>query len=142
MISLKTVFGYLFVSILWGCTNPFIKHAQQASQSANGTQAPHQPTSLLNKEVSKSKGFFHDIKKMVLNFSLMVPFALNQAGSAMFFYLLSTEPVSVASPVCNSLTFLFTALTSLIVFKEYVKHPLLLLIGSLFILGGTVLCLQ
>eukprot|EP00981_Chlorochromonas_danica_P005602 scaffold1160_cov174-Ochromonas_danica.AAC.2 len=28
MISFPVLLGYLLVSLLWGCSNPFIKHAQ------------------------------------------------------------------------------------------------------------------
>ena len=126
MFQVRTLLGYLFVSVLWGCTNPFIKHAQTAS----------------NKDSKDSnRSTFAAMKKFAKDYKMVVPFIINQCGSLMFYFLLSTEPVSVASPVCNSLTFLFTAITSYFVFNETVQYPLLLIGGTIFIIAGTALCL-
>jgi drug/metabolite transporter (DMT)-like permease len=126
MFNLRTLLGYLFVSVLWGCTNPFIKHAQSASNKDS-------------KEGTKST--IAMLKKFSRDYKMLVPFFINQCGSLMFYFLLSTEPVSVASPVCNSLTFLFTAITSYFVFNETVQYPMLLIGGTFFIIAGTALCL-
>ncbi len=72
---------------------------------------------------------------------MMIPFVGNQLGSIVFYFLLSTEPISIASPVCNSLSFLFTAITSYFVFHEIVKYPFLLLAGTVVIVAGTAVCL-
>lgn len=220
MLETKAIAGYLLVGILWGCTNPFIKHAQDKANAAlkdkenslnvalSGTNAAvsslnssnnvvinhtnningpsggntsgnvanitteatvvtsstlvtknthirttNNKESLLplhrvdpNSSNKSHTGFFRDlfqrIKRLIRNLNLFVPFLFNQTGSIVFYMLLATQPVSVAAPVCNSLTFLFTALTSLVVFKEYVRHPIMLLIGTVFIIAGTVMCLQ
>jgi len=126
MFNIKTLLGYLLVSVLWGCTNPFIKHAQSNSSKEN-------------KEASKST--LAVMKRFAKDYKMIIPFCINQCGSFMFYFLLSTEPVSIASPVCNSLTFLFTAITSYFVFNETVQHPLLLIGGTVFIITGTALCL-
>jgi drug/metabolite transporter (DMT)-like permease len=135
MIQLKTLVGYLAVSILWGCTNPFIKHAQKVSSPAAPVFANKE-----NKKFSIWETILN-LRRSFSNFKIFMPFILNQSGSALFYCLLSTEPVSVASPVCNSLTFIFTALTSHFIFKENVKYPWMLAVGIVFILCGTVLCL-
>ena len=38
----------------------------------------------------------------------VVAFALNQSGSALYFFLLGSAPISLAVPISNSLTLLFT----------------------------------
>lgn len=128
----------MLVSILWGCTNPYIKYAQQASATAYNQESIQS-----NKENVKNSLWdtLTNLKRSMMNIKVMAPFALNQLGSAVFFLLLSTEPVSVVSPVCNSLTFLFTAITSYTVFKESVKYPWMLVVGIFFILCGTALCM-
>jgi drug/metabolite transporter (DMT)-like permease len=73
---------------------------------------------------------------------LLLPFLVNQSGSVVYYYLLSSEPVSRASPICNSLTFLFTAATGYVCFGEEVRHPYLLLIGIFFILVGVCVCVM
>lgn len=139
MVSAWSVCGYLLVATLWGCTNPFIKHAQQETAAATNKEILTE-----TKKESLKDSLWKTLlrlKKSAQNIRVVLPFALNQMGSAVFYLLLSSEPVSIVSPVCNSLTFLFTAITSYVVFKENVKYPWMLVVGIVFILCGTVLCL-
>jgi drug/metabolite transporter (DMT)-like permease len=128
MIELKALIGYLFVGVLWGCTNPYIKHAQAMS--------------LHSKEHQESKSISGNLRRMIKDYKLVLPYVCNQFGSVVFYFLLSTEPISTASPVCNSLSFLFTAITSYFVFNEVVKHPFLLLAGTMVIILGTAICMS
>jgi drug/metabolite transporter (DMT)-like permease len=132
MISLQAFFGYLLVGVLWGCTNPYMKHAQAVSNQNRDSKE--------NKLESKS--IVGNIRRMIKDYKLIIPFACNQCGSVVFYFLLSSQPISIASPVCNSLSFLFTAITSYFVFHEVVKHPVYLLAGTLLILLGTVICMS
>jgi drug/metabolite transporter (DMT)-like permease len=169
MIPLKTLAGYLLVSVLWGCTNPFIKHAQMntktesSSTNSTGTSIPsvassnklsHTLTSnakqapTTNTQTPQSgtpkpppESIFQTLKRFVQDLNVLIPWMFNQLGSVVFFMLLSTEPISIASPVANSMTFLFTAVTSYTVFNERVRYPWLLICGTAFIIGGTVLCM-
>lgn len=180
MIPLKTLGGYLLVSILWGCTNPFIKHAQMNAKDATsqqqsttqlGTQQtssstspiPSAPssnklshtltsnskqlhvnsTTVVNGQTKSASGesIFLTLKRFVQDLNVLIPWVLNQMGSVVFFALLSTEPISIASPVANSMTFLFTAVTSYTVFNERVRYPWLLILGTAFIIAGTALCM-
>lgn len=138
MITWKAVVGCLLVSCLWGCTNPFIKHAQQASATSYNAESVQGTKENVKNTLWET---LSSLKRSMMNIKVMAPFVLNQMGSAVFFLLLSTEPVSIVSPVCNSLTFLFTAITSYAVFKEHVKYPWMLVVGIFFILCGTALCI-
>ena len=51
-------------------------------------------------------------------------------GSIVFYYLLATQDMSIAAPVSNSLTFVFTAITSTLVLGEKINNPLLLATGT------------
>ncbi|RYH17979.1 hypothetical protein EON65_27835 [archaeon] len=135
MISLKSLFGYILVSILWGCSNPFIKHGQALQNRSNSQDLDEDPQKKTN------KGLFGSIKNMIQNKTVLIPFIVNQSGSLVFYVLLSSEPVSVASPVVNSLTFVVTAVTSYVLFNEVVRYPSMLIIGSVLILLGTSLCM-
>ena len=46
------------------------------------------------------------------NWRFLVPFAINQCGSALYVHLLGDAELATAVPVCNALTFVFTALTA------------------------------
>ena len=48
----------------------------------------------------------------------------------------------MANPVCNSVTFLFTAITGYIVFDEAYQYPILLLIGITCVIYGIYLCVD
>ena len=60
----------------------------------------------------------------------------------MFYVLLSTEPLGTAVPVVNCLTFMFTAVTSIVLNGEKVDSPFLLCAGVLLVLGGMYLCVN
>lgn len=144
------ILGYLLVGSLWGCTNPFIKNAQESivqhEQSKDKNEKLHKeatlndcdkPINFLNKfalsNLSKLKGLF-------TNPQLFLPYIINQMGSLVFYVMLSTEPISRANPICNSLTFLFTAVTGYLVFGERFPSPSILIIGVIFIVSGIYIC--
>jgi len=56
--------------------------------------------------------FIMEMYFLLTNWKFIVPFALNQIGSVLYVRLLGTSDISMALPICNSLTFLFTAATS------------------------------
>ncbi|KAJ1433306.1 hypothetical protein B484DRAFT_326837 [Ochromonadaceae sp. CCMP2298] len=116
--------GYAAVGILWGCSNPFIKHGQAGQGRTEKSSVLGEIYSLLSKP------------------RLLIPFMVNQSGSLVYYYMLSSEPVSRASPICNALTFLFTAITGYFCFGEEVQNPLLVLLGVLCILLGVYICLM
>ena len=124
-----SVIGYILVGILWGCSNPFIKHAQ-VSIAEN------------EKSEQKSTSVLSSLLRLATRPKMLLPFLVNQSGSFVYYYLLSSEPVSRASPICNSLTFLFTAATGYAFFGEEVKHPVLLCIGIIFVLVGVGICVM
>lgn len=125
MLELFTaIFGYALVGVLWGCSNPFLKRAQADTQGTDKGGDTNEGATLST------------MKRLVTNPRMLIPFLINQSGSFVYYYLLSSEPVSRASPICNSLTFLFTAVTGYIWFGEEVRNPALLFVGVLFILGG------
>ncbi|KAJ8385544.1 hypothetical protein AAFF_G00184980 [Aldrovandia affinis] len=52
-----------------------------------------------------------ELKFLFLNVKYLLPFLLNQSGSLVYYLTLATTDLSLAVPVANSLTFLFTILT-------------------------------
>ena len=67
-------------------------------------------------------------------------FALNQLGSALYAMLLGTLDLSLAVPLCNSLTFVVTAVTGYLL-GEHVQNPTMLFFGSVLVVLGTVTCM-
>lgn len=127
------VFLYFLVGILWGCTNPFIKHAQAKHNNNN---------SLPTNTNTESKSYINTIKKFVTDPFMFLPFLLNQSGSFFYYFIIASQPISVASPICNSLAFMFTAVTGYCYFKEELQSLSLLLIGVGFVLTGSFICIS
>uniref|UniRef100_H3HB45 BCNT-C domain-containing protein n=1 Tax=Phytophthora ramorum TaxID=164328 RepID=H3HB45_PHYRM len=69
----------------------------------------------------------------------VLPFALNQSGSVVYVYLLGSADISNAVPICNSLTFVFTAITSRLL-GEKPQRPASTYTGMVLILLGVAIC--
>lgn len=112
-------FWLIVVGILWGCTNPFMKQGSEGL-----TQIQHSSNSFIQRSFaeltflfSRPKVFFINIQiesHFIKNFfyKLLLPLVLNLSGSLVFYWSLSHADVSLIVPVTNSITFLFTTLTS------------------------------
>lgn len=129
MVGLVIV-GYLCVGLLWGCTNPILKHYQLKAQQ----------------EETKRKGavkesIWHSLYRFLTNPMMLLPYAINQSGSVVYYFMLSREPVTIASPICNSLTFVITAVTGSLFFNEKIGDPLLMAIGVTLVVFGTFICM-
>lgn len=125
---ITAIVGYLLVGILWGCSNPFIKHAQEDTRK-------HEDLDSTKMTMASS------LHRLITKPRLLLPFLVNQSGSLVFYYLLSNEPVSRASPICNALTFMFTAATGYICFGEEVRYPWMLCLGIALVLFGVYTCM-
>jgi drug/metabolite transporter (DMT)-like permease len=127
--SLLKIFSYLFVGALWGITNPFIKHGAQSNSGSSVST------------VEKSN-IFHSAKESFLNFlkpSIFLPIIINQIGSVAFYFLLATDDISIAVPLCNSLTFAFTGITGWFL-GERIHQPVIFILGVILVISGIYLC--
>ncbi|XP_062325254.1 transmembrane protein 234 isoform X1 [Osmerus eperlanus] len=105
MVSLVEVMCLVLVAVLWGCTNPFLKRGTEGIEHV--------------KESSKLLQFMAEIKFLFLNVKYLIPFLLNQMGSVVYYFTLATTDMSLAVPVANSLTFVFTLLTGKLLGEEF-----------------------
>ena len=71
----------------------------------------------------------------------ILPFVLNQAGSACYAVLLGQIDLTLALPLCNSLAFVVTAIVGSLL-GEKVESPGLLFLGATFVLSGVYVCVQ
>uniref|UniRef100_A0A3B4A9G2 Uncharacterized protein n=1 Tax=Periophthalmus magnuspinnatus TaxID=409849 RepID=A0A3B4A9G2_9GOBI len=119
--------------MLWGCTNPLLK------RGSRGIETVAQPNRVAQ--------VLAELKFLLLNLSYIVPFLLNQSGSLVYYYTLSTTELSLAVPVTNSLTFLCTLITGKLLGEEFggkCKRPncqLLHLYLMLMDVLGSLLCI-
>ncbi|XP_036927101.1 transmembrane protein 234 isoform X4 [Acanthopagrus latus] len=115
----------LLVSVLWGCTNPLLKR---------GTEGIEHVT-----ETSRVSQILAELKFLFLNLKYLVPFLLNQSGSLVYYYTLSTTDLSLAVPVANSLTFLCTVLTGKALGEEFGGKQAVA--GMFLTMAGITLCI-
>ncbi|XP_038073982.1 transmembrane protein 234-like [Patiria miniata] len=84
------------VALLWGATNPLMK------KGGEGIQRVHRGNRIAQ--------FGAELKFLVFNWKYILPFLVNQSGSVLFYLTLASAELSLAVPITNALTFIFTTL--------------------------------
>ncbi|XP_033844405.1 transmembrane protein 234 [Periophthalmus magnuspinnatus] len=126
MVSVVELLSLVLVSMLWGCTNPLLK------RGSRGIETVAQPNRVAQ--------VLAELKFLLLNLSYIVPFLLNQSGSLVYYYTLSTTELSLAVPVTNSLTFLCTLITGKLLGEEFGgKYAVA---GMFLTMAGITLCVM
>lgn len=115
----------ILVGLLWGATNPLIKRGTLGIRSIQSTNFLHK--------------FLLEIKYLATEWRYVLPFLLNQCGSALYVYTLQSAELLLAVPIANSCTFIFTALMSLILREQMPEKNSF--IGMLFISSGILTCI-
>ncbi|CAO3608607.1 unnamed protein product [Mucor hiemalis] len=93
--SLRQFVGFLLVAICWGSTNPLIK---LGSSGLDKVSAKYPEGGL---------------QKWLAELKYILPLLLNLSGSVVYYYTLGKSDMSLAVPITNSLTFIFSLLTGL-----------------------------
>lgn len=126
-MELRLVIAYASVGIVWGTSNSFLKRAQEKYSKTQSKEGG-------SKRIISKTGL-ETIKELLTDLNMLIPFVVNQCGSVMFYYLLASQPLSVAAPLCNTLTFAFTAISAYLL-GERAQNPLLLFTGVFFVISG------
>lgn len=116
---------FILVGLLWGATNPLIKRGSVGLEKISAT--------------NKYKKFALEIKFLVTRWQYIIPFALNQCGSVLFVWGLQDSEMTVAVPIANSLSFLFTAVTAIVLGEN--KPNIKILIGIALVIIGISICM-
>ncbi|XP_030614983.1 transmembrane protein 234 [Archocentrus centrarchus] len=124
MVTVVELLSLLLVSVLWGCTNPFLKRGTEGIENVTKT--------------SRVAQVLAELKFLFLNVRYLLPFLLNQSGSVVYYYTLSTTELSFAVPVANSLTLLCTLLTGKFLGEEFGGKQAV--IGMFLTMAGITLC--
>ncbi|CAG8661066.1 6600_t:CDS:2, partial [Paraglomus brasilianum] len=94
----SNVVGFILVAVCWGFTNPFMK------KGSAGLENIKQETWL--------RQTLAEIWFLVTRWQYIVPLILNLSGSVVYYYTLGQADLSLAVPITNSLTFIFTTLAA------------------------------
>ncbi|XP_031633471.1 transmembrane protein 234 homolog [Contarinia nasturtii] len=100
-MEINQLLPFIAVGFIWGVTNPLIKRGSCGIQ-ANTKKA--------NNKLHQA---FLELKFLVLRWQYILPFLLNQSGSLLYVYFLQDSEISLAVPITQSCTFLFTTLAAL-----------------------------
>ncbi|KAM9355647.1 transmembrane protein 234 isoform 2-T2 [Pholidichthys leucotaenia] len=84
MVTVVEVLSLLLVSVLWGCTNPFLKRGTEGIENVA--------------HANKVSQLLAEVKFLLLNVKYLVPFLLNQCGCLVYYYTLSTTGSQQQSP--------------------------------------------
>lgn len=90
---------FVVVGFLWGATNPLIKRGSIGIDAIEANNKIHK--------------IFLEFKFMVTRWQYILPFLLNQCGSVLYIFALQKSELSIAVPIANSCSFLFTALMAI-----------------------------
>ncbi|KAI8368757.1 hypothetical protein BD560DRAFT_398615 [Blakeslea trispora] len=121
--------GFILVAICWGSTNPLIKAGSQGLEKVSEKY----PTGGIRKWLAELKFLF-------TRWQYVLPLALNLSGSVVYYYTLGKSNMSLAVPITNSLTFIFSLLTGLCLGEDIGGRDTWL--GMALIMIGVVICVS
>jgi len=118
----------LMSSILWGVTNPFMRLGAKKAYKKN------------RKEWIKKYKFTFiapDFFLIITCWEYLLPFIINQLGSLGYYYTLKFIDLSIALPIVNTMTLLFSMLTGILLGER--KPDKHIWLGVVLILCGVVM---
>ncbi|KAI8094117.1 hypothetical protein BDF21DRAFT_330658, partial [Thamnidium elegans] len=92
----------ILVAICWGSTNPLIKLGSEGLDKVSEKYPD-----------GGIKKWLAELKYLFTKWQYVLPLLLNLSGSVVYYYTLGKSDMSLAVPITNSLTFIFSLLTGL-----------------------------
>ncbi|KAF9313699.1 hypothetical protein BG003_004914 [Podila horticola] len=122
----ENAIGFILVALCWGFTNPFIKNGSKGLENIKRS-------SWLSQAAAEYWYLF-------TRWQYVLPLVLNLCGSVVYYYTLGKADLSLAVPITNSLTFIFTTLAGILL-GESIGSPRSWL-GMTMVVLGVGLCVQ
>ncbi|XP_022094254.1 transmembrane protein 234-like [Acanthaster planci] len=114
----------IMVALLWGATNPLMKRGGEGIQRVQ--------------RGGRVAQFLAELKFLILNWKYILPFLVNQSGSVLFYLTLASAELSLAVPITNALTFIFTTLTGKMLGEDIDGKETY--VGMALVVAGVTLC--
>ena len=130
MVKSTEMVSLVLVGAFWGCTNPMLR---------KGALEEH-PSTTDDKESSLLSFLIVTLSKF-RRIRVWLPYALNQCGSLLYYWLLANSDLSMAVPVCNALSLVFSCITSYAL-GERADQPIRALVGSALVMIGVAICMS
>ncbi|KAF9914798.1 heme binding [Lobosporangium transversale] len=96
----ENAIGFILVALCWGFTNPFIKNGSKGLETIKR-----------NSWISQAAAEYW---YLFTRWQYVVPLVLNLCGSVVYYHTLGKADLSLAVPITNSLTFIFTTLAGIL----------------------------
>ncbi|XP_033738195.1 transmembrane protein 234-like isoform X2 [Pecten maximus] len=115
---------FVVVAAMWGGTNPLIKRGSKGVENV--------------KEHNRIQQFLSELKFLFFNWKYLIPFSINQGGSVVYYLTLATADLSLAVPITNSLTFIFTSISGTLLGEKPPSFETC--VGMALVVCGVSLC--
>ncbi|CAG8651120.1 2413_t:CDS:2 [Ambispora leptoticha] len=127
-MNLENIIGFLLVALCWGFTNPFIKNGSAGLENI--------------RRDTWVKQIVSEVWYLITKWQYIVPLLLNLSGSVVYYYTLGQagQHLSLAVPITNSLTFIFTTLAAGLLGEEIGTKETW--IGMSMVVVGVGLCVS
>ena len=123
MMDFWDVVLFIVTALFWGVTNPLLKEGSHSVEKVKGD--------------NRLKQILMEVVFLIKNWTYTVPLIANQLGSALFFFCLTRTELSLAVPVVNSLTFIFTTITGYYLGESLSRKTVF---GASLVTVGAILC--
>lgn len=123
-MSILELLVLILVGFLWGATNPLIKRGSVGFDKIEAA--------------TRWKKIWLELKFLTTRWQYTIPFLLNQLGGILFVFALQNSELSMAVPIANSCSFLFTVLMAFLLGEQ--KPSRNALIGITLISLGISIC--
>lgn len=135
---LAETFWCIVVALLWGSTNPLMKKGSAGLDQLSPTSSSTATDSTKRRgSANKSKGFiyrsFSELLFLFYNWRYTIPFLINQSGSVLYYWTLSSATLSLAVPLTNALTLTVTVLVGKLLGEKSGGALLYLGVGLVFL---------
>ncbi|KAL1918364.1 uncharacterized protein VTP21DRAFT_3024 [Calcarisporiella thermophila] len=121
---LEDAVGFILVALCWGFTNPFIK------RGSDGLERVRQ----------EGGGILTEWSFLLRRWQYVLPLLINLSGSFVYYYTLGKADLSLAVPISNSLTFIFTTLGGILLGENIGGRNTW--IGMSLVVAGVALCVN
>ncbi|XP_060069924.1 transmembrane protein 234-like [Ylistrum balloti] len=119
-----SAFWFVVVATMWGGTNPLLKRGSKGVERI--------------REHNRIQQFLSELKFLFFNWKYLVPFCINQGGSVIYYLTLATADLSLAVPITNSLTFIFTSISGTLMGEKPPSRDTCF--GMMLVVCGVALC--
>ena len=97
MVGIDIIIGYFVTGIIWGSTDALMEVGSKNDEKKTAEEKSN--------ELKEGVAMFTRI-------AFLLPFAVNQAASLLYNYLVTRSDLSTAVPIVNCITFISTFITA------------------------------